>query len=107
MLFRGKGNIHEDIQMNITHFGDLPMIRENNSRIGFGSRVYCMFQDNWNLVTFRTSGTCEIQESEGTLVRESRWVMIFGKNLRESRKRPSQRRHFKSPGWKCELVAGL
>jgi hypothetical protein len=107
MLFRGKGNTHEDIQMKITYFADLLMIRENNNRIGFGSRVYCMFQDNWNLVRFRRSGTNGIQESEGTPVRESRWVMIFGKKLRESGKRPSQRRHFKSPGWKCELVAGL
>jgi hypothetical protein len=104
MLFRGKGNTHEDIQMKITHFADLLIICKNNSRIGFGLRVYCMFQDNWNLVRFRRSGTCGIQESEGTSVRESRWVMIFGKKLRESVKRPSQRRHFKSPGWKCELV---
>jgi hypothetical protein len=34
-------------------------------------------------------------------------VMIFGKKLRESGKKPSQRCHFKSPGWKCELVEGL
>jgi hypothetical protein len=107
MLFRGKGNIHEDIQMKITHFADLLMIHENNNRISFGSRACFMFQDNWNLVRFRRSGTCKIQESEGTSVRESRWVMIFGKNLRESGKKPSQRRHFKSPGWECELVAGL
>jgi hypothetical protein len=46
MLFRGKGNIHEDIQMKITHFVDLLMVCENNSRIRFGSQVYCMFQDN-------------------------------------------------------------
>jgi hypothetical protein len=80
MLFRGKRNIHEDIQMKITNFADLLMVRENNSRIGFDSRVYYMFQDNWNLARFQRSGTCEIQESEGTSVQESWWVMIFGKN---------------------------
>jgi hypothetical protein len=34
-------------------------------------------------------------------------VMIFTNEASEVKQRPSQRRHCKSPGLKCELVAGL
>jgi hypothetical protein len=98
MLFRGKGNIHEDIQMKITHFADLLMIPGNNSRNGFGSRVYGTFQDNWNLVRFRRLGTCEIQESEGASVPESRWVMIFGEKASRTWEEAKSKTSLQNPG---------
>jgi hypothetical protein len=91
--------------MNVAHFANLLMIRENNGWMVFGSQVCCVFQDDWNLVKFRRSGTCEVRGSGRTSFRESRWMMIFGNKALRIWKKPSQRCHLKSPGLKCELVA--
>jgi hypothetical protein len=36
----------EDVLMNVAHFANFLMIRENNGRMGFGSQVCCLFQDD-------------------------------------------------------------
>jgi hypothetical protein len=48
--------------MNFIHFADLLMICESNSRIGFSSQICCLFQDDWKLVKFKRSGTCEVRK---------------------------------------------
>jgi hypothetical protein len=152
-----KGNTDEEILMNFIHFGDLLMICESNSRIGFSSQICCLFQDDWKLVKFRRPGTCEVRESgnwrssgdsepakfgsletgeiqetwnlqssgvwklvkfrrpgtceiqefQGASIRELQWAVIFMNKASEVKEKPSQTRHLKSPGLKCELVASL
>jgi hypothetical protein len=83
------------------------MLCEDNSRIVFGSQVCCLFQDDWNLAKLRRPGTREVRESGGVSIRESRQAMIFMNKASKVKEEPSQRRHLKSPGSKCELVTGL
>jgi hypothetical protein len=74
------------------------------AELGFGSQFCCLFQDDWNQVKRRKPGTCEFRE---TSVCESRWVMIFVNEISEVRGSQVKDAVSKSPGLKCEVVAGL
>jgi hypothetical protein len=70
-MFCDKENTLEDILMNVAHFANLLMIRENNGRMGFGSQVFFRTTRIWQnsgdrkLVKFENLGEPQFGNLDG------------------------------------------
>jgi hypothetical protein len=98
-LVSRKGNIHEKIFLNFIHLANLLIICEINSRIGFSSRINCLFQGDGKLAKIRKPGTCRIRESWEAFVRESWRFVNFMNEASEVEGKPSQRCLYKNSGF--------